>query len=91
VDFPYIQKVLQGKHFKEQTYNMCLGILRLAKAYSSARVDAACSRALRGTVYNYRNILNILNNNLDTLEYSDQAVLFTMPKHTNLRGPKAYQ
>ena len=87
----YIQKVLQGKHFKEQTYNMCLGILRLAKAYSSARVDAACSRALRGTVYNYRNILNILNNNLDTLEYSDQAVLFTMPKHTNLRGPKAYQ
>jgi hypothetical protein len=70
---------------------MCLGILRLAKAYSSARVDAACSRALRGTVYNYRNILNILNNNLDTLEYSDQAILFTMPTHTNLRGPKAYQ
>ena len=87
----YMQKVLQGKNFKEQTYNMCLGILRLAKAYSSARVEAACSRALRGTVYNYRNILNILNNNLDTLEYSDQAVLFTMPKHTNLRGPKAYQ
>lgn len=87
----YMQKVLQGKNFKEQTYNMCLGILRLAKAYSNARVDAACSRALRGTVYNYRNILNILHNNLDTLEYNDQAVLFTMPKHTNLRGPKAYQ
>lgn len=87
----YMQKVLEGKHFKEQTYNMCLGILRLAKAYSNTRVDAACSRALRGTVYNYRNILNILNNNLDTLEYNEQQVLFTMPEHSNLRGPNAYQ
>lgn len=87
----YMQKVLQGKNFKEQTYNTCLGILRLAKAYGDKRIEAACTRGLRGSVYNYRNISNILNNNLDTIEYGEQAIIFTMPKHTNLRGPNAYQ
>jgi len=32
-----------------------------------------------------------LSNNMDTLEMMQQGSLFTMPEHTNLRGPEAYQ
>ena len=52
----YIQQVLKGKHFTEQSYNACLGILRLAKTYTAARLEAACRRALRGSSFNYRTI-----------------------------------
>ena len=87
----YIAEVLKGKHFTEQSYNACLGILRLAKTYTPPRLEAACSRALRGSSFNYRTINNILSNNLDTIETAaQQPVLFSMPDHTNLRGPDAY-
>lgn len=86
----YIKKVLQGKHFTEQTYNGCLGILRLTRAYGPLRLEAACKRALAGSSYSYRTLHNILVNNLDKLEAPDQAALFTMPEHGNLRGPQAY-
>lgn len=86
----YIQEVLKGKHFAEQSYNACLGILRLAKAYTPERLEAACIRALKGNSFNYRTIHNILSNKLDTVGTTAQVALFTAPEHTNLRGPEAY-
>jgi transposase len=86
----YIKNVLQGKHFTEQTYNGCLGILRLTRAYGPDRLEAACKRAIKGQSYSYRTLHNILQNNLDKLEPTDQPSLFTMPEHDNLRGPQAY-
>jgi transposase len=89
--YQYIQGVLKGKHFTEQTYNGCLGILRLAKSYGNNRLEAACKRALKGSSFTYRTLSNILSNNLDTLETNGgQPELFTVPKHDNLRGPQAY-
>jgi transposase len=85
----YIQGVLKARRFTEQTYNACLGILRLVKSYTALRVEAACKRALAGQCYNYTTINNILINNLDTLE-PEQLFLFNMPEHNNLRGPEAY-
>ena len=85
----YIQQVLKARRFTEQTYNACLGILRLVQAYTAPRVEAACKRALTGLSYNYTTINNILINNLDTLE-PEQLVLFKMPDHGNLRGPESY-
>ena len=85
----YIQGVLKAKRFTEQAYNGCLGILRLAKAYTPVRVEAACKRALTGQCYSFTTINNILINNLDTLE-PEQLFLFDMPQHSNLRGPEAY-
>ncbi len=87
--YQYIQGVLKARRFPQQTYNACLGILRLVKAYTALRVEAACKRALTGQNYSYTTINNILINNLDTLQY-EQPVLFNMPDHNNLRGPEAY-
>ena len=85
----YIKGMLQGKHFTEQTYNGCLGVLRLAKAYTAVRLEAACKRALKGNGYAFKIVSNILSNNLDKLQ-TEQPTLFDMPEHENLRGPQAY-
>jgi len=85
----YVALVLQGKRFTEQTYNACLGILRLGKVYGTERLEAACKRALKGSTYTYRILENILKNNLDRQQV-DQGDVFRIPAHDNLRGPQAY-
>lgn len=87
----YIEAVLKGKHFTEQTYNACLGILRLGKQYGNERLEAACKRALQGGVFTYRTIDNILKNNMDKLPYAEQPELFTTPEHDNIRGAGTYK
>lgn len=86
----YIEKVLKSKSFTEQTYNACLGIMRLSKSYSPERMEAACKRALSGKCYNYTTINNILIKHLDTLD-PEELLLFPMPVHDNVRGPEAYK
>lgn len=86
----YMKAMLESKRFTEQTYNACLGILRLARSYGNQRMEAACSRALKGRTYNYRTIHNILTANLDKLETTSPD-LFSLPEHDNLRGSEAFQ
>jgi len=87
----YMDKVLKARTYTEQTYNACRGILRLQKEYGSHRLQAACSRALAGNVYNYRTIQNILISKQDQLPASPLTELFKLPDHCNLRGPGTYQ
>lgn len=86
-----IKKILGSKFFYEQTYNSCLGILRLGKHYTNARLEAASQRALASPIINYHTLNNILKNNMDK-----QATLFdtpasSIPEHDQVRGPSAYQ
>jgi hypothetical protein len=83
--------VLKSRAFTEQTYNACRGLLRLHNQYGAKRMEAACARALHGSVFNYRTIQNILLLNQDQLEICSQHDLFRVPDHANLRGPEAYQ
>ena len=87
----YMDAVLKSRAYTEQTYNACRGILRLHTQYGSIRLQAACSRALTGNVFNYRTIQNILTSNLDQLKDGYQPDLFKLPDHPNLRGPDDYQ
>jgi transposase len=87
----YMDEVLKARAFTEQTYNACRGILRLSKQYGAIRLQAACTRALTGRVFNYRTIQNILLSNQDQQEPVNQQDLFQVPDHPNVRGPGAYQ
>lgn len=87
----YIDEVLKSRAYTEQTYNACRGILRLNQQYGSSRLQAACIRALDGRTFNYSTLQNILINNLDQLNATEQTELFRMPNHENLRGPNNYQ
>ena len=87
----YMDEVLKARAFTEQTYNACRGILRLQKQYGSQRLEAACLRALKGQVFNYRTVQNILISNQDQLDEDREPDTFRLPDHANLRGPQAYQ
>ena len=88
----YMQGMLKGRHFTEQTFNACRGLLRLSKEYSPARLEAACARALQGTGFTYKTIASILAAGLDKeSEARPQSDLFHPPAHDNLRGPQAYE
>lgn len=83
-----VKKILASRAFYEQTYNSCLGILRLGKQYGSQRLEAACQRALGAPLVNYGMIANILKRNLDQ---SPDDPLQTTPPHQQIRGPQSYQ
>jgi len=86
-----IGRILTSKSFIEQTYDACLGTLRLAKKYNPERLEAACKRANKGVRINYKTIQNILKNNLDQ-EPSESPDLFTtLPEHDNIRGAESYR
>lgn len=89
--YQYMEQVLKSRAFTEQTYNACRGILRLKEQYGPQRLQAACSRALQGNVFNYRTIENILTTKQDLVSDPHQGELFRVPDHPNLRGPDAYQ
>jgi len=84
----YLRRVLEAKIFPEQTYNSCLGILRLGKHYSPERLEAACHRALASSYANYGIINNILKNGLDKIKDLPEGYI---PRHDNIRGDTAYQ
>jgi len=84
-----IGKILEQKIFIEQTYNSCLGVLRLKEKYGNDRLESACKRAIAGYKVNYIIIKNILERNLD--KAPDQLDLFfNIPEHENIRGSEFY-
>ena len=88
--FNITKRILEARTFTEQTYNACLGLLRLSNHFGKDRLENACKRAMQSPRVSYRLIDNILSNNLDK-QTEEQINLFTpIPDHKNLRGPQAY-
>ena len=85
-----IEQILGSRQFTEQSYNSCLGIMRLAKQYSYPRMEAACERALLFGRVSYKRLQNILSNNKDKEELQP-FVQFSIPLHDNIRGTQAYR
>jgi Mu transposase, C-terminal domain len=79
-----VRRILESKMFYEQSFNSCLGILRLGNQYGKQRLEAACKRIQNAPTANYGMVANILKRNLDQL--SDDQVHLT-PGHEQIRGP----
>src|SRR5207247_4515541 len=60
-----VTAILADRPHPEQSYRSCLGILRLAKRYDAARLEAACARALAAGARSYRHVDAILKRGLD--------------------------
>ncbi len=85
-----ITNILSARRHPEQSYRSCLGILRLGKSYSDARLEAACQRALiLGTVA-VRSIESILKHRLDEQPLSEPQEPPLPLDHDNIRGPSYY-
>lgn len=86
-----INTLLGSKTFIEQTYDGCLGVLRLADKYGAERLEAACKRANTGIRINYKIIQNILKNNLDKIVLKENELTLFIPDHENIRGADVYR
>jgi len=74
----------------EQGYRSCLGILRLAKRYDPARLEAACARALAAGARSYRHVDAILKRGLDRAAAADPVAAPVTVPHENIRGRDYY-
>jgi hypothetical protein len=81
--------MLENSIYIEQNYKACFGMLMLQKKYPTARLEAACSRALQGSRVNYTMIKNILERGLDV--QLSISIAPPLPDHDNIRGKDHYQ
>ena len=81
---------LERRPHPEQGYRACLGLLALARKYSAARLEAACTRAMAIRAPHLRSVASILKCGLDSqpslLGVADNPVI----EHENVRGPDYY-
>jgi len=67
-----------------------LGLKRLAREYTPARLEAACTRALAIRSPNLRSVSSILKSGLDRQQSLLPATTPALPDHENVRGPDYY-
>jgi transposase len=85
-----IERILNSRPHPQQGFRSCLGILRLAKDFGDARLEAACRRALSIGAASYRSVESILKHNLDQKPLPDQPDNDTSVEHGNIRGAQYY-
>ncbi len=83
--------IMESRRHPEQGFRSCLGVMRLAKRYSSERVEAACGRALILKAYSYKSVESILKANLDKQELRESCSPERPIIHYNIRGREHYQ
>jgi transposase len=80
-----VEHILVSRQFPQQGYRSCLGILRLAREYSPARLEAACQRALAIGGHSYKSVHAILKAGLDRQPLQAKPLQPTI-HHDNIRG-----
>ena len=85
---------LESRPHPEQGYRACLGLMRLARQYGNARLEAAATRAVALGAMRYKNLASMLKTGLDRAPLPasapQQAELALPDAHANLRGAHYY-
>ncbi|MCC6780611.1 MAG: IS21 family transposase [Hyphomicrobiales bacterium] len=81
--------VLEHRPHPEQGFRACLGIIRLAKPFGTARLEAAATRAIAIGARTYGSVKSILDHNLDRHPVQQGADGVAI-RHPNIRGPRYY-
>jgi transposase len=85
-----VEAIMRAKPHPEQGFRACLGILRLARSYGAARLEAACRRGNDIGATTYGSIASILKTGLDRA-YAREPASETPPiRHGNIRGNGYY-
>ena len=85
-----IETVIGSRPLPQQGYRSCLGILRLAKRYGDARLEAASKRALAIGATSYKSIESILKHHLDAQPVLPPEEAAIAIEHGNIRGARYY-
>jgi transposase len=84
------EQILEHRPHPEQGFRACLGIVRLARPFGAARLDAACARAIEIGTLSYRSVRSILDHKLDRHDAPKPAADNARILHPNIRGPRYY-
>jgi transposase len=84
-----VEAIMKTKPHPEQGFRACLGILRLARSYGSARLEAACRRGNDIGAASYGSIKSILQHGLDKA-YASETPEEPPIQHGNIRGTSYY-
>lgn len=89
----FCKRVLERRPHPEQGFRTCLGVVRMAKVFGSARLEAACERALEIGALSYGSVKSILDSRLDgkpVVRRGDDLDQTLDLFHTNIRGSTYY-
>lgn len=88
-----VEEIMRRRAHPQQGYRACLGLIRLRDTYDDARLEQACSYAVKHRTFSYRSVQAILKNNRDRLLSVDEEATDppSLPGHGNIRGPRYYQ
>jgi transposase len=85
-----LERILEDKPHPEMGYRGCLGIMRLAREYSPARMEAAAERALLTGACRYQSVKSILKNSLDVLPVATDVSASPPAWHVYVRGAEYF-
>ena len=85
-----VERILASKPHPEMGFRSCLGILRLAKQYSLARLEAAAERALAWNACSYQSLKSMLERGLDGRPVEPTPPSRPPVEHGNLRGAEYF-
>src|SRR5919106_7037091 len=83
--------ILEQRPHPEQGFRSCLGILRLARLFGVARLEAAAARAIDIGALSYGSVRSILDHKLDRHAASGRSADRAPILHSNIRGSRYYQ
>ncbi len=87
-----VERILERYPHPQMGYRGCLGLIRLAKQYTAARMEAAAERALATGACRYASVKSILANGLDQLPLpAGEPASPPGPDHDNIRGPQYFE
>ena len=82
----YLEILLSRRQHPEQSFRLCLGILKFADKYGKASMEKACYQARVLKRYSYKDF-KILIENLPSSPEEER----TLPSHQNIRGREYYR
>jgi transposase len=85
-----VEQIMAARAHPVQGYRACLGILRLGKLHTPARLEAACARALALNALSYKSIKAILSHGLDSQPLPPTNVRHIPIQHAHIRGAGYY-
>jgi len=85
-----VEVILTSRPHPQHGFRACLGIMRLGKSYTTARLEAASRRALAIGSCSYKSVESILKNGLDRKPLPATAIDTPAIEHDNLRGADYY-
>jgi transposase len=84
------EQILESRPHPEQGYRACLGIVRLARSFGPARLEAAAERAIEIGARTYGSVKSILDSKLDRKPAPGRPAETAPILHPNIRGSRYY-